>query len=68
MRVAQCLLQDDNSDLHEQLEEEQARFEAQVPFERFEAGYAAAMGLGLSFVSGVIVLIFVFLRRRGWEV
>ena len=37
-------------------------------FERFEAGYAAAMGLGLSFVSGLIVLIFVFLRRRGWEV
>jgi len=37
-------------------------------FERFEAGYAAAMGLGLSFVSGIIVLIFVFLRRRGWEV
>ena len=25
MRVAQCLLQDENSDLHEQLEEEQAR-------------------------------------------
>ena len=25
MRVAQCLLQDDDSDLHEQLEEEQAR-------------------------------------------
>ena len=25
LRVAQCLLQDDNSDLHEQLEEEQAR-------------------------------------------
>lgn len=37
-------------------------------FERFEAGYAAAMGLGLSFVSGLIVLVFVFLRRRGWEV
>ena len=37
-------------------------------FERFEAGYAAAMGLGLSFVSGIIVVIFVFLRRRGWEV
>jgi len=37
-------------------------------FERFEAGYAAAMGLGLSFVSGIIVLIFVILRRRGWEV
>jgi hypothetical protein len=26
------------------------------------------MGLGLSFVSGIIVLIFIFLRRRGWEV
>lgn len=25
MRVAQCLLQDENSDLHEQLEEEQGR-------------------------------------------
>jgi predicted RNase H-like nuclease (RuvC/YqgF family) len=25
LRVSQCLLQDDNSDLHEQLEEEQAR-------------------------------------------
>ena len=37
-------------------------------FERFEAGYAAAMGLGLSFVSGLIVLVFVFLRRRGWEI
>jgi raffinose/stachyose/melibiose transport system permease protein len=37
-------------------------------FQRFEAGYAAAMGLGLSFVSGLIVLIFIILRRRGWEV
>ena len=37
-------------------------------FERFEAGYASAMGLGLTFVSGVVVLIFIFLRRRGWEV
>jgi raffinose/stachyose/melibiose transport system permease protein len=37
-------------------------------FERFEAGYAAAMGLALSFVSGLIVLIFIILRRRGWEV
>jgi raffinose/stachyose/melibiose transport system permease protein len=37
-------------------------------FERFEAGYASAMGLALGFISGVIVLIFVFLRRRGWEV
>ena len=37
-------------------------------FERFEAGYASAMGLGLSFIAGVIVLIFIILRRRGWEV
>ena len=37
-------------------------------FERFEAGYAAAMGLSLSFVSGIVVLIVVVLRRRGWEV
>ena len=36
-------------------------------FERFEAGYASAMGLGLSFVAGVIVVTFIFLRRRGWE-
>jgi ABC-type sugar transport system permease subunit len=37
-------------------------------FERFEAGFAAAMGLSLSFVSGIVVLIVVVLRRRGWEV
>jgi len=37
-------------------------------FARFEAGYAAALGLGMSFVSGVIVMIFLYLRRRGWEV
>jgi raffinose/stachyose/melibiose transport system permease protein len=37
-------------------------------FARFEAGYAAALGLGMSFVSGVIVLIFLYLRKRGWEI
>src|SRR5918998_2583050 len=37
-------------------------------FERFEAGYASAMGLGLSFVTGLVVLVFIILRRRGWEV
>ena len=37
-------------------------------FERFEAGYAAAMGLSLSFVTLLVVLVFVFLRRRGWEI
>jgi raffinose/stachyose/melibiose transport system permease protein len=37
-------------------------------FARFEAGYAAALGLGMSFVSGLVVVIFVYLRRRGWEI
>lgn len=37
-------------------------------FARFEAGYAAALGLGMSFLSGLIVLVFVYLRRKGWEV
>ena len=37
-------------------------------FARFEAGYAAALGLGMSFMSGIIVMIFLYLRRRGWEV
>ena len=29
---------------------------------------AAALGLGMSFMSGLIVLIFLYLRRRGWEI
>jgi raffinose/stachyose/melibiose transport system permease protein len=37
-------------------------------FARFEAGYAAAMGLGLSFMSGLVVVAFLYLRRRGWEI
>ena len=37
-------------------------------FARFEAGYAAALGLGMSFLSGLIVLIFIYLRRKGWEI
>ncbi len=37
-------------------------------FGRFEAGYAAALGLGMSFISGIIVLVFIYLRRRGWEI
>ena len=37
-------------------------------FARFELGYAAALGLGMSFVSGLIVLVFLYLRRRGWEI
>jgi raffinose/stachyose/melibiose transport system permease protein len=37
-------------------------------FARFEAGYAAAMGLGLSFLSGLVIVVFLYLRRRGWEI
>ncbi len=37
-------------------------------FYRFEAGYAAAIGLTMSVLVGFIIGIFVFLRKRGWEI
>jgi raffinose/stachyose/melibiose transport system permease protein len=37
-------------------------------FNRFEAGYAAALGLSLSFFAGIILCIFAILRHRGWEI
>ena len=37
-------------------------------FNRFEAGYAAAIGLTMSFFAGLIIGLFVWLRRRGWEI
>jgi raffinose/stachyose/melibiose transport system permease protein len=37
-------------------------------FQRFEAGYAAAIGLTMSFFVGVVISIFLVLRRRGWEI
>jgi raffinose/stachyose/melibiose transport system permease protein len=37
-------------------------------FNRFDAGYAAALGLTLSAFAGVIVGVFQVLRRRGWEI
>lgn len=37
-------------------------------FNRFEAGYAAAIGLTISAIAGAIISFFVFLRRRGWEI
>jgi raffinose/stachyose/melibiose transport system permease protein len=37
-------------------------------FNRFEAGYAAALGLSMSFFAGIVIGIFVFLRRAGWEI
>jgi raffinose/stachyose/melibiose transport system permease protein len=37
-------------------------------FNNLESGYAAAIGLTLSFFTTVIIAIFVVLRRRGWEI
>lgn len=37
-------------------------------FHYFEAGYAAAIGLTMSFCSGIFILIFILLRRRGWDI
>ncbi len=37
-------------------------------FFRFEVGYAAAIGLTMSFISGIVVTGYLLLRRRGWEV
>jgi raffinose/stachyose/melibiose transport system permease protein len=37
-------------------------------FTRFEAGYAAAIGLTMSFFVGVVIGIFLLLRKRGWEI
>jgi len=37
-------------------------------FNRFEAGYAAAIGLTMSFFAGLILGLFAILRRRGWEI
>lgn len=37
-------------------------------FNNFEAGYGAAIGLTMSAFAGGIILIFIVLRRLGWEV
>jgi raffinose/stachyose/melibiose transport system permease protein len=37
-------------------------------FNNFEAGYAAAIGLTMSALAGVIISIFVILRKRGWDI
>lgn len=37
-------------------------------FQNFEAGYAAAIGITMSIFVGVVISIFVVLRRRGWEI
>ena len=37
-------------------------------FFRFEAGYGAAIGLTMSFLAGIMISIFLILRRRGWDI
>jgi len=37
-------------------------------FQNFEAGYAAAIGITMSSLVGIVIGIFVVLRRRGWEI
>jgi raffinose/stachyose/melibiose transport system permease protein len=37
-------------------------------FTRFNAGYAAAIGLSMSCFAGIIIALFIALRRRGWEI
>lgn len=37
-------------------------------FQTFEAGYASAIGLTMSFFVAIIISIFIVLRRRGWEI
>jgi raffinose/stachyose/melibiose transport system permease protein len=37
-------------------------------FNRFEAGYAAAIGLTMSIFAGMVIGLFALLRRRGWEI
>lgn len=37
-------------------------------FMNLEAGYASAIGLSMSFFVGLVIAIFVVLRRRGWEI
>lgn len=37
-------------------------------FTRFEAGYAAAQGIMISLFAGFVILIFLTLRRLGWDI
>ncbi len=36
-------------------------------FQRFEAGYAAAIGTAMSFLSGLVLLGYLMIQRLGWE-
>lgn len=36
-------------------------------FMQFQAGYASAIGLTMSFFAGVIIAIYIMMQKRGWE-
>lgn len=36
-------------------------------FRRFDSGYAAAQGLTISVFASLIILLYVYLRKRGWD-
>jgi raffinose/stachyose/melibiose transport system permease protein len=40
----------------------------QKAFADFQVGYAASIGLTLSFVAAIVTFLFAYLRRRGWEI
>jgi raffinose/stachyose/melibiose transport system permease protein len=37
-------------------------------FQKYDAGYAAAIGLTMSFFAGIFVVLYNLLRKRGWEI
>jgi raffinose/stachyose/melibiose transport system permease protein len=37
-------------------------------FQRFDAGYAASIGITMSVFAGVFLVVYTMLRRRGWEI
>ncbi len=37
-------------------------------FQYYEAGYASAIGLTMSFFAGIFVVLYNILRKRGWEI
>ena len=36
-------------------------------FNEYDAGYAAALGLSMTVVTGLVLIVYQVLRRRGWE-
>jgi raffinose/stachyose/melibiose transport system permease protein len=43
-------------------------FVYKTAFAEFNAGYAATMGVSMAMFAGVVIMLFVVLRRRGWDI